>query len=168
MELENRDGVGSELVEWATVDRPTLLVIGSHGRGALGRMLMGSISFFVASNAPCPVLIARTDAVCKTLLPSAGAATSAMSGLLLGASPWARGATSPGACGGGGGGARGRVIVIAVDCSEEELAGSVRSSAVVPLLRCFASLASLACCSLNSCAVLPAFSLLHVVADNAS
>jgi nucleotide-binding universal stress UspA family protein len=37
-----------------------LIVVGSHGYGFFGRVLLGSVSDFVAHHAPCSVLIART------------------------------------------------------------------------------------------------------------
>ena len=36
-----------------------LVVIGSHGRGFLKRMVMGSVSHHVLRHAPCPVLVIR-------------------------------------------------------------------------------------------------------------
>jgi nucleotide-binding universal stress UspA family protein len=36
-----------------------LIVVGSHGRGAVGRFFLGSVSLAVASNAHCSVEIAR-------------------------------------------------------------------------------------------------------------
>jgi nucleotide-binding universal stress UspA family protein len=38
-----------------------LIVIGSHGRTGLGRVLMGSVAEEVARKAPCPVLIVRAQ-----------------------------------------------------------------------------------------------------------
>ncbi len=37
-----------------------LLVVGSHGRGALSRLWMGSVSHEVLGHAPCPTIITRT------------------------------------------------------------------------------------------------------------
>ena len=37
-----------------------LIVVGSHGRGGLRRLLLGSVAEFVARHAPCSVLIARS------------------------------------------------------------------------------------------------------------
>ncbi len=36
-----------------------VIVMGSHGRGGLGRLLLGSVAAEVVSHAPCPVLIVR-------------------------------------------------------------------------------------------------------------
>ena len=37
-----------------------LIVVGSHGRGTVGRFLIGSVSDHVVRNAPCPVLVVRS------------------------------------------------------------------------------------------------------------
>jgi nucleotide-binding universal stress UspA family protein len=37
-----------------------LIVVGSHGHGFLGRMVLGSVSDFVVHNAPCSVMVVRT------------------------------------------------------------------------------------------------------------
>jgi universal stress protein A len=43
-------------------DRPAdLVVIGSHGRSGLGRVLLGSVAESVVRQAPCPVLVVRKD-----------------------------------------------------------------------------------------------------------
>jgi nucleotide-binding universal stress UspA family protein len=39
-----------------------VVVVGSRGRGALKRALLGSVSTYVVHNAPCPVLVVRTGA----------------------------------------------------------------------------------------------------------
>ena len=41
--------------EWSA----DLIVVGSHGRGGLGRVVLGSVSESVVRHAPCPVLIVR-------------------------------------------------------------------------------------------------------------
>lgn len=58
-------------VEWEVVTEPAagalleraegarLVVVGSHGRGALGRALLGSVSHAVLYHAPCPVAVLR-------------------------------------------------------------------------------------------------------------
>lgn len=38
---------------------PDLIVVGSHGYGALGRFFLGSVSFAVVTHAPCSVEIVR-------------------------------------------------------------------------------------------------------------
>lgn len=54
------DGVAApEILRIATERHADLIVIGSHGRKGLGRVLMGSVAEEVARKAPCPVLIVR-------------------------------------------------------------------------------------------------------------
>jgi nucleotide-binding universal stress UspA family protein len=50
---------GESIVAAAEAEEVDTVVVGAHGRGAIGRMLMGSVSEHVARHAPCPVLIVR-------------------------------------------------------------------------------------------------------------
>jgi nucleotide-binding universal stress UspA family protein len=54
------DGDPAEsIVAAAQAEQADLLLVGSHGRGPLGRLLLGSVSEYVVRNALCPVLVAR-------------------------------------------------------------------------------------------------------------
>jgi nucleotide-binding universal stress UspA family protein len=59
-----------EIVAFAERERVDLIVMGSHGRTGLARLLMGSVAEGVARRAPCPVLIVKQPA---TDLPAAAA-----------------------------------------------------------------------------------------------
>lgn len=50
---------GQSIVDAAAAEQVDLVVVGSHGRGAVGRLFIGSVSEFVVRNAPCPVLVVR-------------------------------------------------------------------------------------------------------------
>jgi len=51
------------IVDLAVELGATALVLGTHGRGALKRAVLGSVSDHVVRNAPCPVLVVgRADA----------------------------------------------------------------------------------------------------------
>jgi universal stress protein A len=55
-----RVGHAAEAIEKTARDwAADLIVMGSHGRGGLGRALLGSVSETVVRHAPCPVLIVR-------------------------------------------------------------------------------------------------------------
>jgi nucleotide-binding universal stress UspA family protein len=49
------------IVDAARAEGASRIVIGSHGRGRLGRVLVGSVSASVAAQADCPVDIVRGD-----------------------------------------------------------------------------------------------------------
>ncbi len=50
---------GEAIVDVATSEEVDLVVVGSHGRGSVGRILIGSVSEHVVRHAPCPVLVVR-------------------------------------------------------------------------------------------------------------
>ncbi len=50
---------GDQIVEAAEAERVDMVLVGSHGRGAVGRLFLGSVSEHVVRNAPCPVLVVR-------------------------------------------------------------------------------------------------------------
>ena len=54
---------GQSIVDAATSEQVDLVVVGSHGRGAVGRFFVGSVSEFVVRNARCPVLVVRNQPV---------------------------------------------------------------------------------------------------------
>ena len=49
----------SEIVRYAAQHRIDLIVLGTHGRGPLSHMLLGSVAERVVRTAPCPVLTVR-------------------------------------------------------------------------------------------------------------
>lgn len=50
-----------EIVRAAREWPADMIVIGSHGRGGIGRVLLGSVAESVARHAPCPVLVVRAQ-----------------------------------------------------------------------------------------------------------
>jgi nucleotide-binding universal stress UspA family protein len=55
-----RVGHAAEVIRGVAEEWPAdLIVIGSHGRGGLGRVLLGSVAEAVLRHAPCPVLVIR-------------------------------------------------------------------------------------------------------------
>ena len=56
--FEHRMATGdpaSEIVALATDEKVDMIVLGTHGRTGLGRLLMGSVAEAVVRRAPCPV-----------------------------------------------------------------------------------------------------------------
>lgn len=57
-----RVGHPADVIVHVARDWPAnLIVIGSHGRSGLGRVLLGSVAESVVRRAPCPVLVVRKD-----------------------------------------------------------------------------------------------------------
>ena len=57
--LPRRHCDGAERARQGSTFTYDLIVIGSRGKGGIGRLLLGSVSEAVARDAPCPVLIVR-------------------------------------------------------------------------------------------------------------
>jgi universal stress protein A len=49
----------TSIVEYAKAEGIDLIVVGTHGRGAVAHLLMGSVAERVVRTAPCPVLTVR-------------------------------------------------------------------------------------------------------------
>jgi nucleotide-binding universal stress UspA family protein len=49
-----------EILRYATENAIDLIVMGTHGRGPLGHVVLGSVAERVVRKAPCPVLTVRT------------------------------------------------------------------------------------------------------------
>lgn len=50
-----------EIVDYARDNRVDLIVMGTHGHGAVTQMLLGSVAERVVQQAPCPVLTVRAN-----------------------------------------------------------------------------------------------------------
>ena len=55
-------GAGPVICDLAVERSADVVVVGSRGRGAIKRALLGSVSTHIVHNAPCPVLVARAGA----------------------------------------------------------------------------------------------------------
>ena len=53
--------VSHSITEYAKDNAIDLIVVGTHGRGAIQRFLIGSVADRIMRTAPCPVLTVRTD-----------------------------------------------------------------------------------------------------------
>ena len=56
----------AELSSVAELMGDAVIVVGSHGRGAIGRAMLGSVSTKLVHTAPCPVLVVRGAGVAQT------------------------------------------------------------------------------------------------------
>lgn len=53
---------GESIVAAAEAEAADLIVLGTHGRGALGRLVIGSVSDYVVRHAACAVVVVREPA----------------------------------------------------------------------------------------------------------
>jgi nucleotide-binding universal stress UspA family protein len=53
---------GDSILEAARAESADMIVLGSHGRGPIGRLLLGSVSQHVVRNASVPVVVVPRDA----------------------------------------------------------------------------------------------------------
>ena len=51
---------GESIVEASQAEAADMIIVGSHGRSAVGRFLIGSVSDHVVRHATCPVLVVRS------------------------------------------------------------------------------------------------------------
>lgn len=69
-----RGRAATVIVEEAERWGADLVVVGSHGRGAVASAILGSVAAEVVDHAPCPVLVARTTDVTSIVLADDGSA----------------------------------------------------------------------------------------------
>jgi nucleotide-binding universal stress UspA family protein len=60
--LETSDAPAEAIVEYARAHAIDLIVLGTHGRSGMARVLIGSVAENVVRTAPCPVLTMRHPA----------------------------------------------------------------------------------------------------------
>jgi nucleotide-binding universal stress UspA family protein len=57
--LETSDNPAEQIVKYAKAHAIDLVVMGTHGRGTMAQLLVGSVAERVVRTAPCPVLTVR-------------------------------------------------------------------------------------------------------------
>ena len=61
--VERSDEPADEIISYARIHEIDLIVMGTHGRGRMAHLLLGSVAEKVARTAPCPVLTMRDNPV---------------------------------------------------------------------------------------------------------
>ena len=60
MELEESgENIGKAVIDFGKAHAVDMLVVGSHGHGAIGRLLLGSVANDIVHYASCPVLVVK-------------------------------------------------------------------------------------------------------------
>lgn len=57
--VKRASNVARTITEYASANPIDLIIVGTHGRGAVSRLLVGSVAERVVRSAPCPVLTVR-------------------------------------------------------------------------------------------------------------
>ncbi len=63
----------SEICRIAADEKAEMIVLGTHGRTGMFRLLMGSVAESILRHAPCPVLVYRETAAARKPQPAAAA-----------------------------------------------------------------------------------------------
>jgi nucleotide-binding universal stress UspA family protein len=63
---------GASVIEAADAENADLIVVGSHARGPVGRLLLGSVSAYVVDHSRRPVVVIRPGQVLDDVWPIAG------------------------------------------------------------------------------------------------
>lgn len=72
--LESATNAAAAIVDYARAQEIDLIVVGTHGRGLVQHLLMGSVAERIVRTAPCPVLAVRAHER-EFIVPDATAAT---------------------------------------------------------------------------------------------
>jgi nucleotide-binding universal stress UspA family protein len=65
--VEGTGNAGTAICALAAESGFDLVVVGSHGRGLIARVFMGSVSTYIVNHAPCPVLVVRASTAISSL-----------------------------------------------------------------------------------------------------
>lgn len=57
--IVGRGSVSDGIIEFARKSRPDMIIMGTRGRTATRKLLLGSVAFAVSALAPCPVVLVR-------------------------------------------------------------------------------------------------------------